>query len=146
MSHTYGKSAHLLTARVQVLLLDCFSLKDLPSPKAIPRLGKNDKKQRSRSGAAALLGQIVLNKSSVSDGMLSSQLTHLHPDQSLCIVRKLEKVSTSDWLQNKGKHFKNSSEKRSQISCSRHTQLKHSKYHSIICQHIKSVPPNDQYP
>lgn len=94
MSHTYGKSAHLLTARVQVLLLDCFSLKDLPSPKAIPRLGKNEKKQRSRSGAAALLGQIVLNKSSVSDGMLSSQLTHLHPDQSLCIVRKLEKVST----------------------------------------------------
>lgn len=41
----------------------------------------------------ALLAEIVLNKSSLSDGMLSSQLTHLHPDQSLCIVRKLEKVS-----------------------------------------------------
>lgn len=110
----------------------------LPVLKAMPSLEHNDKKQRSRCGMTALLADIVLNESWLSNGVVPSQLTHLHPDQTLRIDRKLEEVASC--LTGSGTEeniFKNSSRKSSQVSCSWHTWLKHSKSHSVICQYVK---------
>lgn len=122
LSHTTGKISSLKNCK-RVFLLDCFlpgfTGCTLPVLKAMPHLEHNDKKQRSRCGVTALLAEIVLNESCLSDGVVPSQLTHLHPDQTLCIVRKLEEeASCLTAPRTEENIFKNSSGKSSQVSCS----------------------------